>query len=139
MFSQKEQFAMTALSLQTPSHAGKATLAPRRPLSIAAIRKDLGISRERMARLLDVSSRSIQRWEENDQLPSNRWVVRVLNDIGLIVELGYLVFTPEGFRLVMTTPQPGFNNRSGLEAIEAGQPNIVLGELATLYEGAIGT
>ncbi len=66
-------------------------------------------------------------------------MVRVLNDIGLIVELGYLVFTPEGFRLVMTTPQPGFNNRSGLEAIEAGQPNIVLGELATLYEGAIGT
>lgn len=57
-----------------------------------------------MARLLDISSRSIQRWEENDQLPSNRWVLRVLNDIGLIVELGYLVFTPEGFRLVMTTP-----------------------------------
>jgi len=130
---------MTAVSVQTPSHAVRTTLAPRRPISIAAIRKDLGISRERMARLLDVSSRSIQRWEENDQLPGNRWVLRVLNDIGLIVELGSLVFTPEGFRLVMTTPQPAFNNRSGLEAIEAGQPNIVLSELATLYEGAIGT
>ncbi len=130
---------MTAVSLQTPTQPGKTTLAPRRPLSIAAIRKDLGISRECMARLLDVSSRSIQRWEENNQLPSNRWVLRVLNDIGLIVELGSLVFTPEGFRMVMTTPQPGFNNRSGLEAIEAGQPNIVLGELAGMYEGYIGT
>lgn len=130
---------MAALSVNTATQSGTNTLTPRRPLSIAAIRKDLGISRERMARLLDVSSRSIQRWEENDQLPSNRWVLRVLNDIGLIVELGYQVFTPEGFRLVMTTPQPGFHNRSGLEAIEAGQPNVVLSGLAGLYEGYIGT
>lgn len=130
---------MVAVSLQTPAYARTEPLVPRRPLSIAAIRKDLGISRERMARLLDVSSRSIQRWEENDQLPGNRWVLRVLNDIGLIVELGYLVFTPEGFRQVMTTPQPAFNNRSGLEAIEAGQPSVVLSELAGLYEGYIGT
>lgn len=129
---------MVAISINTPAHAGSHRLAPHRPLSIAAIRKDLGISRERMARLLDVSSRSIQRWEENGQLPSNRWVLRVLNDIGLIVELGYLVFTPDGFRQVMTTPQPGFDNRSGLDAIEAGQPNIVLSELAGLYEGYIG-
>lgn len=66
-------------------------------------------------------------------------MLRVLNDIGLIVELGLLVFTPEGFRLVMTTAQPAFNHRSGLDAIEAGQPNIVASELATLYEGALGT
>lgn len=62
---------MTAVSIQTSPDAGDATLSPRRPLPIAAIRKDLGISRERMARLLDVSSRSIQPWEENDQFPSN--------------------------------------------------------------------
>ncbi len=130
---------MTAVSIQTSAHAGRGPVLPRRPLSIAAIRKDLGISRERMARLLDVSSRSIQRWEEHDQLPSNRWVLRVLNDIGLIVELGLLVFTAEGFRLVMTTPQPAFHNRSGLDAIEAGQPNVVLGELAGMYEGYLGT
>jgi len=65
---------MVAVNINTPAHAGNHSLTPKKPLSIAAIRKDLGISRERMARLLDVSSRSIQRWEENDQLPSNRWV-----------------------------------------------------------------
>ena len=130
---------MTALSINTATQSGPNPLAPKRPLSIAAIRKDLGISRERMARLLDVSSRSIQRWEESNQLPTNRWVLRILNDIGLIVEVGLEVFTPEGFHRVMTTPQPGFYNRSGLEAIEAGQPNVVLGVLATTYEGGIGT
>ena len=130
---------MVALSVYTQSQSGSLTLTPKKPISIAEVRKDLGISREKMARLLDVSSRSIQRWEEHNQLPSNRWVMRVLNDIALIVELGNLVFEPEGFRMVMNTPQPGFGNRSGLAAIEAGQPNIVLGELAGLYEGYIGS
>lgn len=130
---------MTALSINTATQSTPNPLAPKRPLSIAAIRKDLGISRERMARLLDVSSRSIQRWEESNRLPTNRWVLRILNDIGLIVELGLEVFTPEGFHMVMTIPQPAFNSRSGLDAIEAGQPNIVLSELAGMYEGYIGT
>lgn len=108
-------------------------------ISVAQLRKDLGISRERMARLLDVSARTIQRWEEQDALPSNRWVMQVLIDVQNIVDLGLQVFEPRGVHLIMTTPQPGFGNKSGLELVEAGRSGEVVGYLAGAYEGFLGT
>jgi len=60
-------------------------------------------------------------------------------DIRTIVELGYLVFSSEGFRVIITTPNLRFNNRSGLRAVDASQPTILLGELVRLYEGHLGT
>ena len=111
----------------------------RGAISIADIRANLGISRERMGRVLDVSARTIQRWEDNDQLPTNRWVMQVLIQLQNIVDIGLEVFTPEGLHRVMTNPQPGFDNRSGLDLIESGDGRRVFGEFATLAEGAIGT
>ena len=118
------------------------TAAPRlgdKTISVADLRATLGISRERLGRVLDVSARTIQRWEDNTQLPSNRWVLNVLVQLNDIVELGQDVFTPEGLRIVMTKPQPAFDNRSGLEAIEAGDGDQVYGEFAGAYEGYLGT
>jgi DNA-binding XRE family transcriptional regulator len=109
------------------------------PLSVADIRAKLGISRERMGRLLDVSARTIQRWEDNDQLPSNRWVTNVLVQTNKIVDLGLDVFTPESVTIIMTTPQPVFGGRSGLEMIESGDGDAVLGEFAGASEGYLGT
>ncbi|HLU37076.1 MAG TPA: helix-turn-helix domain-containing protein [Thermomicrobiales bacterium] len=111
----------------------------RPPLSVRALRETLGISRERMGRLLDVSARTIQRWEDNDQLPSNRWVRAVLVDLDKILELGKEVFTPEGLQVVMTEPQPAFDGKSGLEMMEAGKSSVLYGEFAGAYEGYIGT
>ena len=108
-------------------------------ISVADLRAKLGISRERMGRLLDVSARTIQRWEDNDQLPSNRWVANVLVQLHQIVELGLEVFTPEGLQIVMSKPQPVFDNRSGLDMIEAGEGENVYREFAGAYEGYIGT
>lgn len=111
-------------------------VSPKRDrISVAQLRKDLGISRERMARLLDVSARTIQRWEEHDQLPSNRWVMQVLIDVQKIVDLGLEVFEPRGVHLIMTTPQPGFGDKSGLELVEAGRSEEVFGSFAGDYEG----
>lgn len=108
-------------------------------LSVARIREALGISRERMGRVLDVSARTIQRWEDNDQIPSNRWVTNVLVDLDRIVDLGLDVFTPEGFQIVMNDPQPVFDGKSGLDMIETGKADQVFGEFAGAYEGYIGT
>ncbi|MDQ3542134.1 MAG: helix-turn-helix domain-containing protein [Chloroflexota bacterium] len=108
-------------------------------ISVARLRKDLGISRERMGRLLDVSARTIQRWEERDALPSNRWVLQVLIDVQNIVDLGLQVFEPRGVHLIMTTLQPGFGDKSGLELVEAGRSDEVIGYLAGAYEGFLGT
>lgn len=108
-------------------------------VSVARIRTDLGISRERLGRVLDVSARTIQRWEEHDQLPTNKWVLKVLVQLSEILDLALTVYQPRGVHLIMTTPQPGFGGRSGLDLVEAGETEAVIGELAGMYEGYLGT
>ena len=109
------------------------------PLRIADVRTELGVSRERLARVLDVSSRTVARWEEQDQLPANRWIRQVLVQLHNIAELGHESLSPAGFRALMDRPQPAFGNRSGIEAIEQGDAEMVYRELAGLAEGLTGT
>ncbi len=104
-------------------------------LSVVRIRADLGISRERLGRVLDVSARTIQRWEEHDQLPTNKWILRVLIQLNEILDLALTVYQPQGVHLIMTTPQPGFRGRSGLDLVESGQGEEVFGSFAADYEG----
>lgn len=127
------------MAVSLANQLNQRTSTDRDPISVAAIRHDLGVSRERMARLLDVSSRTIARWEDHQQLPSNRWVLQVLIQVSNIVELGHESLTPDGFRTLMTTPQPVFGHRSGVELIERGEAEAVYRELAGMYEGYIGT
>ena len=108
-------------------------------ITIAEIRHELGISRERMARLLDVSSRTVARWEEQGQLPSNRWVRQALLQISAIIDVARESLTEVGLHAIMTTPQPVFGNRSGLEMIEQGQMETVYRELAGMAEGYAGS
>lgn len=122
----------------TPTPAATDARSAGNTVRVADLRARLGISRERLGGVLDVSARTIQRWEENDQLPANRWVRNVLLQIDEIVTLGLDVFTPEGLRVVMTTPQPGFGNRSGLEMIEAGKGEEIYGMFAWTYENGLG-
>ena len=105
------------------------------PPSIRHIRQALGLSRERMARVLDVSAKSIERWEAQDALPPNRYVRRVLGQLQEIVDLGLVVFTADGFRKFMANPLPLFDGRTALQLVEDGRAEEVFGELAGLYEG----
>lgn len=120
-----------------PSRNDPQPAAGASPVSVAGIRKDLGISRERLGRVLDVSARTIQRWEEHDQLPGNKWVLKVLVQLREILAL--TVYQPRGVHLIMTTPQPGFGDRSGLDLVEAGETEAVISELAGMYQGYLGT
>jgi DNA-binding transcriptional regulator YiaG len=113
-------------------------LSERGPISVAEIREALGVSRERLGRVLDVSARTIQRWEEQNQLPGNKWILQVLVEIQNIVDVGTIVWQPEGFRRVMNDPMPVFGDRSGLDLIENGEGRYVLGEFASMYEGYLG-
>lgn len=130
---------MAVARAQKPVTIEGRILADRGPISVAEIRAALGVSRERLGRVLDVSARTIQRWEENDQLPTNKWILQVLVQIQNIVDVGLIVWKPEGFHRVMTEPMPVFGDRSGLDLIERGDGDEVLGEFATLHEGATGT
>ncbi len=114
-------------------------VAPERgPIRIAQLRKDLGISRERLARVLDVSAKTIQRWEEHDQLPANKWILHVVIELQNIADLGLLSFEPEGVAIIMQRPQPVWDNKSGLQLVEEGRGDEVFGEFAGAYEGYLG-
>ena len=104
-------------------------LAPR------TIRDALGISRERMARLLDVSTRTVERWEERADLPANSVSRTHLATLHEIVELGTIVYGLETLRRYLSLPMPGFGGRTPLAMIEQGEADRVYGAVAADYEG----
>jgi transcriptional regulator with XRE-family HTH domain len=104
-------------------------LSPRR------IRDHLGLSRERMARILDVSTRTVDRWEERTELPTQRSGRAQLARLQQLAELGRLVYGVEGFRTYLTLPMPLFGGRTALQLLEQGELERVSGALAADYEG----
>ncbi len=105
------------------------------PPDVRELRKALHISRERMARLLDVSAKTIERWEAREELPASRTARARLAQLHEIVVLGQIVWMPEGFQRFVTLPMPVFGGRSALQLIEAGEAERVIGQLAAEYEG----
>ena len=113
------------------------TLAPRE------LRRDLNLSRERMARLIDVSSKTIERLEEQSASPAAAKVRPQPNSkawarfakIQEMRDLGVMVYTEEGFRQFLRTPLPIFKSRTPLQVIEQGEIDQVIAALASDYEG----
>jgi DNA-binding XRE family transcriptional regulator len=101
------------------------------------LRRDLSLSRERMARLVDVSAKTIERWEQQQSLPAGA-SSRIRTQIAQIQEvrdLGLCVYTPEGLRQFLRTPSPTFDGRTPLQMIEQGRADAVISALASDYEG----
>ena len=101
------------------------------------LRRDLSLSRERMARLLDVSAKTVERWEHQHSLPPGA-SARTRAQLGQIQEvrdLGLCVYTLEGFRQFLKTPLPTFDGRTPLQMIEQGRAHDVISALASDYEG----
>ena len=106
-------------------------------LQPADLRRDLNLSRERMARLVDVSAKTIERWEEQNAIPTNanartRGYLARIQDVR---DLGLAVYTPEGFQEFLKTPFPAFGGRTALQMIEQGSVDTVISALASDYEG----
>jgi uncharacterized protein (DUF2384 family) len=101
------------------------------------LRRDLSLSRERMARLVDVSAKTVERWEHQHSLsPRTSSRIRVqLAQIQAVRDLGLCVYTPEGFRQFLKTPLPTFEGRTPLQMIEQGKTGDVIAALASDYEG----
>lgn len=101
------------------------------------LRRDLGLSRERMARLVDVSAKTIERWEQLPSLPAgaSSRIRTQLAQIQEVRDLGLCVYTPEGFRQFLKTPLPAFAGRTPLQMIEQGKVDAVIAALAADYEG----
>jgi DNA-binding XRE family transcriptional regulator len=108
---------------------------PIHALRPGELRHDLNLSRERMARLVDVSAKTVERWEQQQTLPANRRVRSQLAQIQAVRDLGLAVYTPEGFQQFLQTPLPVFNGKTALQIIEQGEAERVLDALAADYEG----
>ena len=109
-----------------------------RPTSVVdprAVRAALGLSYERMGRLLDVSGRTVERMEDLGRPPRSAAVAERLGQLAQVVELGQLVYTPDGWRQFLSLPQPRFGGRTALQLIARGEADRVIGALATDYEG----
>lgn len=91
----------------------------------------------RYARLVDVSAKTVERWEQQQALPprANSRVRIQLAQIQEIRDLGLCVYTPEGFRQFLRTPLPVFDGSTPLQMIEQGKAKDVLAALASDYEG----
>ncbi|MBI4491167.1 MAG: transcriptional regulator [Chloroflexi bacterium] len=108
---------------------------PATTLSLRKIRADLGLSRERMGRLLDVSAKTIERWEERDTLPASSLLTARLSKIQEVAQLGLTVYTAEGFARFLATPMAELRGRTALQLMAAGEFEPVLAALAADYEG----
>jgi transcriptional regulator with XRE-family HTH domain len=115
--------------------ATEATLRPSPELPPRALREALGVSCEQMARLLGVSAKSAERWEAGGKLPTGPAVRQRLAQLQEIAELGRMVYTPKGLVLFLQSRFPEFNGCTGLELIEGGEGERVIGALASDFEG----
>jgi hypothetical protein len=104
-------------------------------LQPSELRHDLDLSRERMARLVDVSSKTVERWEARQAPPADPRVRSQLARIQEMRDLGLSVYTPEGFREFLRTPLPTFGGKTALQMIEQGGIDDVIAALAADYEG----
>lgn len=107
----------------------EAELSPRR------VRAGLRLSREKMARVLDISTRTVERWEERSDAPPNRIGRERLAKLQHLVDLGTTVLGPETFHRFLGQPQQALDGRTPLQLIEQGEADRVYGLLAATYEG----
>src|SRR5215468_4433432 len=98
-----------------PVRAAPPSLSPR------AIRTALGISRDRMGRLLEVTTKTVSRLEEADRLPASPAAATRLAQLRELVDLGLLVYTSEGLARFVSMPLPAFGGLTALQMIERGQ------------------
>lgn len=108
--------------------ANDATLNPRE------IRRDLRLSRERMSRILHVSAKTLERWENRNEIldPKTKKDFAKLRQIS---KLARTVYTPEGVEAFLTTPMTVFGGRTALELMSLGDYDRVIGALSADYEG----
>lgn len=99
------------------------------------IRESLALSTETLGRMLQVSSRTITRWEEHESAPRDQNQVLRIHKLKEIVDLGSRVYTPTGLREFLSKPQPAFNGHTAYQLMSIGEYDAVLSALVADFEG----
>jgi transcriptional regulator with XRE-family HTH domain len=95
----------------------------------------LPLSREKLAQLLGVSPRTVNRWVKSGVGPERREHIERLSRMHEILELGIKVYTEEGLRDFFKTALPEFEHQTAFDMLSIGKFDAVLGALAADYEG----
>ncbi|MFZ2955375.1 MAG: transcriptional regulator [Candidatus Ozemobacteraceae bacterium] len=101
----------------------------------SVIRASLDLSTETLGRMLQVSSRTITRWEEQENVPRDPNQVLRIYKLKEIVDIGLRVYTPEGLREFLSKPQPAFSGHTAYQLMSIGEYDTVLSALVADFEG----
>lgn len=101
---------------------------------IRKLRERLGLSQESMSRALDVSARSVERWEAATSASGSADIQRRLALMAEIAELATEVFGDE-VQTFMTTPRRSLGMRTPREALIRGDLESVRRLLVNALEG----
>jgi transcriptional regulator with XRE-family HTH domain len=105
------------------------------PIQPRDLREAFRLSRERLARLIGVSAKTIERWEARPTRPARDEARERMAKLREIAELGAAVYTRERLGDFMVTPLAEYAGLSPLQLIERGDADRVLAALAADYEG----
>jgi transcriptional regulator with XRE-family HTH domain len=106
------------------------------PIGPRDLRDAFRLSRERLARLLGVSAKTVERWEARPTRPARDDIRFRLAQLREIADLGSVIYTREGLADFLDAPLAEFDGRTALQLIERGEADRVLAALAADHEGA---
>lgn len=106
------------------------------PVQPRDLREAFRLSRERLARLIGVSAKTVERWEANPTQPARDEIRARMAQLREIADLGAAVYTREGLADFMVAPLSEYAGLTPLQLIERGEAEKVLAALAADYEGA---
>ncbi len=109
-------------------------MAQVRALEIRTARDRLGLSRELLSRVLDVSTRSVERWEARGSTAASAETRRRLATVAEIADLAREVYGDD-VAAFMSTPRRSLGMRTPREAMVHGDVEAVRQVLIDALEG----
>ena len=106
------------------------------PIQPRDLRQVFRLSRERLARLIGVSAKTVERWEAKPTRPARDEIRARMAQLREIADLGAAVYTREGLADFLDAPLVEWGGLTALQLIERGEADRVLASLAADYEGA---
>ena len=106
------------------------------PIQPRDLREAFRLSRERLARLVGVTAKTVERWEAKPTRPARDETRVRMAQLREIAELGATVYTADGLGGFLEAPLAEFGGLTALQLIERGEADRVLAAIAADYEGA---
>ena len=106
------------------------------PIQPRDLRDVFRLSRERLARILGVSAKTVERWEAKPTRPARDEIRMRMAQLREIADLGAAVYTREGLANVLDAPLAEWGGLTALQLIERGEAERVLASLAADFEGS---